>query len=105
MSILDKFLKKKGIKDPSDLSEEEKATYEGWKKILSKEELTTGDIREFCQTQIDMIENKWTDLEKDNSKKAELIPYHTVYRLLLSVINSPKVEREQLENQLEALLK
>lgn len=103
MSILDKILNKRGI-TTDQLSPEEKATFENWRRILSKEELSTADIKEFCQAQIDMIENKWRDLEKDNSKKAELIPYHTVYKLLLMAIDSPKSAREQLEQQLNQLI-
>lgn len=104
MNILDKILQKRGIKSVDQLSPEEKVTFEGWRKVLAKDELTLDDIKEFCQLQIDIIEGKWKDYNLDNSKKAEFIPYHTVYKALLQVISSPKVEREQLEAQLNQLL-
>lgn len=104
MHILDKLLNKRGIKDITELSGEEKTTFEGWHKILAKEELTLSDIKSFCQTQVSIIEAKWKDYNLENSKKAELIPYHTIYRTLEQVIASPRVEREQLEIQLNQLL-
>lgn len=61
------------------------------------------DIEEFCETQIDLIENKWKDYEYE--KKADLIPYHNVYKTLLAAINAPKVAREQLEKYLIGLIK
>ena len=104
MSILDKLLNKRGLRSTDELDPEEKETYEKWRKILSKEDLTIDDIKDFCKTQISVIEMKWKDLNTDNSKKAELIPYHTVYKTLEQVLNAPRSEREQLEAQLNQLL-
>ena len=103
-TTLQKLLIKKGIKDTSELNDEEKAIFENWNKVLSKEELSVNDIREFCQNQIDVINGKWKDLNLENSRKAEMIPYFTVYQTLLQAINSPKAIREQLEKHLNQLL-
>jgi hypothetical protein len=43
-------------------------------------------------------------LGTENAKKAELIPFHTCYKLLLSAISSPKSAREAVEQQLNQLL-
>lgn len=102
--ILYKLLGKRGIK-LEELSKEEKQTFEEWNKVLSKDELTVADIKEFCKSQADIIENKWKDLNIEQSRKAELIPYHTVYKTLLQVIESPKLVREQLEQHLNQLIK
>lgn len=102
--LLQKLFKKRGITDVNDLSEEEKGQFDDWQKILSKEELDISDIKKFCQGQVDLIEAKWTDYSLNNSKKAEMIPYHTVYRTLLTAIGSPQVVREQLERQLNKLV-
>lgn len=104
MNILDKLLKKRGIASVDELSPEEKVDFENWRKILSKDELTTEDIKNFCLTQVSIIETKWKSYDLENNKKAELIPYHTVYKTISQVIGSPKVEREQLETQLNQLL-
>ena len=104
-NLLLKLFAKKGIKDIKDLDAEERTTFDNWNKILSKDELTLEDVKIFCQSQIDVIENKWKDLNLENSKKAEMIPYHTVYKTILQAISSTKVVREQLEKQLLELTK
>jgi hypothetical protein len=105
MNILDKLLSKRGIKSPDELSPEERVDFDNWRKILSKEILTIEDIKSFCQSQIDVIVGKWADLNLDTDKKAQLIPYFTVYTIIKQVTDSPKVARENLENQLNQLLK
>ena len=100
--ILEKLLKKRGISDLEELDKEEKATFEGWQATLTKDELTTEDIKVFLQGQIHTIEAKWADINMIN--KANLIPYHTCYKLLLAAIESPKSSREALEKNLNQLI-
>lgn len=103
-SLLTRLLNKRGIRDPQELSEEERKTFDQWRMVLSKDELSVSDIREFCSYQIGLIEMKWRDNSIENSKKAELIPYHTVYKMILTAIDGPKIAREQVENQLNQLI-
>lgn len=103
-SILHKLLERRGIESIDKLDKEERQTFDDWDKILSKEELTIEDIKQFCKAQIEVIEGKWKDLNVDNSKKAELIPYHTVYKTFLLAIDSPQSARESLEKNLNQLL-
>lgn len=102
--LLSQLLTKYGVQSSDELQPEEKVVFEQWKGIMDKEELTTADIKKFCETQIDVIENKWTDYNTHDLKKAEWIPYHTVYKTLLKVIDSPRSARERLEQQLTDLL-
>jgi hypothetical protein len=104
-SLLDKLFAKRGIKDANDLKPEEKVIFDNWRLILDKEELTIADVKEFCKTQVELIENKWCDYNLEQSKKAELISYHTIYKTLLLAIDSPKSAREALEKQLTEFLK
>ena len=102
--LLTRLLGKRGIEDPKDLSQEERQTFETWQAILSKDELTIDDIKEFCRTQITIIEAKWADYALEAEKKANLIPYHTCYRTMLAAIESPRSSREALEKNLNQLL-
>lgn len=102
--ILQRLLKKRGIENIDTLSIEEKETFNNWQEILSKEEITPNDIKLFCINQISIIESKWADLKIEQKKKAELIPYHVVYKTLIAVIESPKAVREGLEKHLNQLL-
>lgn len=101
--ILYRLLNKRGLK-VDELDKEEKAQFENWNAILSKEELTLEDVKQFCQTQCEIIKGKWSNYDLENAKKAELIPYFTVYSTLLQVIQSPKVARENLEKHLLQLI-
>jgi len=103
-NLISDLFKKRGIKDVTELSEEEKNDFKNWQAILSKEELTIEDIKKFCQTQCDVIKGKWQDYNTRSEEKAELIPYFTVYNTLLAAIDSPKVAREALEKQLVELI-
>ena len=104
-NLLTKLLDRRGIDTVNDLDKEEKANFDSWNVVLSKEELTVQDIKEFCETQVASIEAKWSDLEVKQAKKNEYIPYHTVYKALLRVLNAPQSAREQVEKQLNELLK
>lgn len=101
---IEKLLHQRGIQSPDQLDPEEKKTFENWQLVLNKSELSTSDIQTFCRSQISVIENKWKDLETPNIKKAELIPYHVVYKTLLAAIESPKAARESLEIHLNQLI-
>ena len=102
--ILLKLLQKRGIQSVDELDKDEKKDLEQWQKTLSKEELTIDDVKEFCQSQLNIIEGKWSDYNLDNKMKHNLIPYHTVYKMLLNVIESPKAAREALEKNLQQML-
>lgn len=97
MDLLNKLFEKKGIKNEAELTNEEKITYDNYRRILNKEVLEVADIQHFLESQIDLIETKWRSYESKLSDKAELIPYHTVYKSLLQAIRSPMAEREALE--------
>ena len=101
--VLNRLLEKLGIGNINELSTEEKATYDNYEKVLSKEELTLEDVKNFCQTQVTKIEEIWRDNRAE--RKADLIPYHTVWKTILVAIESPKVVRESLEKQINELIK
>ena len=103
--LLQSLFEKRGIKEIKDLSVEEKADFERWHGVLSKENLTIDDVKDFCLAQIETVEMRWRDLKLEQNKKAELIPYHTVYKLFLAAIDAPKVAREQAERELTELIK
>lgn len=111
LDILNKFLTKRGFKGPEQLDNEptsdgsptERETFERWREILKKEKLSIEDIEVFLQGQIGIIETKWKDFGTTNEKKAELIPYHTIYKTLEQAISAPRAERERLIENLTKL--
>lgn len=99
-NILSKLLQRKGIKTVDELSPEEKQTFALYETILARKEMTLADLKEFLGAQISIIENKWRDLGHSADKKAEMIPYHTVYKVILQAIDAPQAERQALEQVL-----
>lgn len=104
MNPIEKFLQKLGIDDPAKLTPEEKKTFDNWQAVMNKDELTIADMKLFLAGQIGVIENHWKDLKVKQNEKAELIPYHTVYTIMLQVIDAPKAMREALETQLNQMI-
>ncbi len=112
LDLLHKFLHKRGVKSPTELdntptsdgSPTELETFQSYERTLSKDELTIADVKTFLTSQIAIIEARWKDFTTSNEKKAELIPYHTVYKVLEQAINAPQAEREQLEAHLNKLI-
>lgn len=103
-SLLTRLFQKRKIEKFNDLDEVEKKTFKDWEAVLSKEELTLTDVKNFCQHQVNTIEGMWKDYNTTQVKKAELIPYHTVYQTLLKAIDSPKEARSALEKNLLQIL-
>ena len=113
-SLITKLFQKRGIKDfdelddtpMSDGSPTERQTFEQWNSILSRNaDATIEDVKQFCRSQVEVIEGKWKDLSIEQEKKAEWIAPHTIYKTILLAIESPKVARESLEKQLLELTK
>ncbi len=82
-NLLTRLFKKRGITSVQDLSK---------------------DIKDFLKSQIAIIEGKWRDYGLKSADKAELLPLHTVYKALLTAIDAPLLEREQLEAYLLSLI-
>lgn len=102
-SLLEKLLKKRGIKNVDNLSFEEKSKFDQWQRVLSAdEEITLERIAEFCRNQIGAIELKWSNLE--NAYDPRYVTQHVVYSNILKALQAPKQEREHLEKYLRSLV-
>lgn len=103
--LLQKWLEKIGVKNVSNLSADEKATYDSWNKTLSEGEITVDKIKEFCKAQKKLIEGQYSNPDntdkKDNILKASL----GIYNALIGLLESPMAERESLEKYLNQLIK
>lgn len=100
---LQEILAKKNLKE-EDLTPEERHTYDNWNRVLSNEKITIETVREFCNTQKQLIEAQWSNLDNTSQKNDRLILLHTVYSKIAKVTEADKAEREALEVQLNNLL-
>lgn len=103
MSLLSKLLDKWGIEKEEDLSIEEKAIYNKYKFVLTGDAVTVDSIKEFCKSQILLIETRFAAPETahDSYLKACL----HVYLNIIKAIEAPQAERETLELHLNQILK
>lgn len=97
---LEKLLEQRGIKE---LSEEEKATFDKWNKVLTKE-VTVQSIMEFCNQQKALIEVQWSNLDNSEKKNERLILLHNVYTKIARVTQADRKAREELEQYLNGLI-
>lgn len=103
-AILEKLLKKRNIESVDKLTPDERETFARYEYILSKPDVTIDDFKQFIIARIAQIEMRWQDYNLAAEKKAELIPYHTTYKILLACITAPILERQALEQSLLAQL-
>lgn len=103
MSLLSKLLDKRKITKVEELSSEERATFEHYKSILEKE-VTVASIKEFCLSQIKLIESKFADNPKTDDDTYLKACLH-IYLNIIRVIEAPETERKSLEKHLEDLIK
>lgn len=94
------LLEKRGIKDITKLSDEEKVDYERWHKIFSTPDSSLEDITLFCESQKHLIEIQMRNLDNTEKKNERLILLYNVYSLILEVVYAPQQEKEHLEREL-----
>lgn len=104
MSLLSKLLQKRGIKSENDLSIEEKAVFDKYKLILTGETVTIESLKEFCATQLKIIESKFATGDNSDKKDAYYKAAMHIYINLLQAINAPEIERAGLERYLNSLI-
>jgi len=103
--LLTQLLEKRGFTKIEDLTLEEKADFDRWNESLNTEEVTVKAIEAFIRSQQSKVEDKLANSEIPKEQRLELLPYLSIYKALLGLIESPKVERELAEKSLEQLLK
>lgn len=102
--LINKLFEKKGVNKITDLSPDEKKEYDRWQSIMDGTEITVAKIKEFCEIQIKMIEEKFATPDNSDKKDAFLKASLHIYISLLKLINSPETERANLEKHLSDLI-
>ena len=98
---LTKLLTKRGIDDIEQLSPEEKEQFQKWKLILTGNTVTVDSLKEFCQSQIRVIESRCDGVAPLTTLQQACIH---VYINLLKAIEAPEAERESLEKYLTQIV-
>ncbi len=100
-AVLTKLLAKRGIDRIEDLTPEESAVFQRYKAVLTGENVTVNSLKEFCLSQIRIIEARCDGVNPlTNLQQASM----HVYINLLKAIEAPESERESLEMHLNQML-
>lgn len=104
--LLGRYLDKQGVADVTQLSEEEKATYEKWQEVLSAE-VTLETVVKFLEDQLPKLDKDLREAVKQGEdRKAILITARIEnYNDLKAVIAAPDRNREKLAAFITNLLK
>lgn len=99
--VLSKLLEKRGIEKVEDLTPEEKAKFDKWKLVLTGASVTIDTLKEFCQSQIRIIESKCDGVTSLTTLQQASMH---VYINLLKAIEAPEAERDSLERYLTQIV-
>ncbi len=103
-NILSSILAKRGIKDKSELTKEERKDFDNWQRILEEEEVTIASLSEFIEGEIVQVQNEFKDLDRTPEKTERLALKLSIYSTIQEVLTSKKNEREALIEYLTTLL-
>lgn len=104
MSILAKYLKKLGVDDFSELSQEEKKTYREWEDALSGKKLTDDDISIFLQQEEDESIQKLTTKKLKTREDTFLKMKLDFVRRVRGYLKLPEAQKSAVENQIKSLI-
>ena len=99
--LLNKYLRKVGVKKYEDLNQEEKDTYREWESSLSGRSITDPEYREFLESELQEAIIRLT--ETDLSDEAEIFRKVEVrfIKKVLAFLDMPIAEKKILEQQIE----
>ncbi len=104
--ILEKYLKKLGVKKFEDLNSEEKETFKEWELALSGRTITEEDYRKFLEMELSTAISRLTDegvklnSDADIFRKVEV----RLIKKIIAFLDMPLVEKQLLEKQIESRL-
>lgn len=104
LGLLRRYREKQGVAELTELTAEERATYEQWEAILTKE-LTLDNLRDFLVKQQHTLSKELREaVEGGNERKAlRIVARLDNYETLATFIEEPAKNREQLIKQLTSL--
>jgi len=100
MSLLSKTLEKFGVKEFSQLTEEEKVTYREWQEILTGKKLTDEDVAEFLQFELSAVQGKLINPNLSQREDVFLKMKMEMITNIQKFLNAPEVMKRQLETTL-----
>lgn len=101
-NLLQRYLKKIGVTEFSQLTEEEKETYRKWDEILSTRKLTDDDVAVFLNTE---LEDTLQKLDPASPPRVDCFLKMKIefIRKVKMFLRTPEIEKQVLEQNLHQL--
>lgn len=105
LGLLAKWLEKAKVEDYTQLTDQEKATYDQWHELLTRE-LNLDDLKTFLQRQITTLSKDLREaVEKGEDRRAlRLVARLDNYEAIVDMLNEPNRAREVLIGQITSLI-
>ena len=103
--ILKDYLKKIGVTEFSQLSEEEKETYRKWEETLSGRKITDEEVEDFFETELEDAISKISDMKLGKTEDIFLKMKIEFLRKIKTFLKGPELEKKMLEQNLHNQLK
>lgn len=100
---LQKFLKKLGVREFSELTEEEKETYRQWDASLAGRKLTDNDVSLFLNTELEDVLSKLTNPLLPQREDVFLKMKLEFIRKIKFFLKTPEIERGIVEERIKNL--
>jgi len=104
MNILEKYLKKIGVKHFHELNDEEKQTFRTWEESLNGRKITDDEVVSFFNTEIEDTINKLVSMEYNEKEDRFLKVKLDFLRKVKNFLKMPEVERQIVEQGINKLL-
>ena len=101
MSLLDLFLKKKGISGYEQLTAEERAVFQKWSDELAGKPITIEGLKDFLKSQQTINLSEFENFENDPKKDLFLKVYSRICRQIVYFIETPEKVRKIREDALK----
>jgi hypothetical protein len=101
--LLQKLLKRKGVNEFSELTEEEKETYRKWDTILAGRKLTDNDVSLFLNTELEEVLQKLTNPLLSQREDVFLKMKLEFIRKIKLFLKTPEIEKNLIEQELKQL--
>jgi len=103
-NVLTRLLKKRNVNEFSELTAEEKETYRQWEIILNGRKLTDDDVARFLEIEKQQVEEKLINPETVGRADVFLKMKLEFITKIQTFLNSPKLEKAMLEQQINNML-
>jgi len=102
-NVLSQLLERRGIKDTTELTEEERQDFANWQQILGEEDVSIKGLLGFIESEIAHTQSEFKDLDRTTEKTERIGMKLGIFITIRDLINSKEKEREGLIERLTNL--